>query len=95
MVLGWAYFGTKKYDKAIDEFTYAAEHLQSIRAYYFHDLAAAQAHAGRIAQARETANRFKDSFNFSFAVLQLVHPYKDPADLDHLLDGLRKAGVSE
>ena len=68
-------------------------------------LAASYAQLGRDAEARAAAAEFLDRAAAEFAVhpgddvehwrtywMRLI-PIKDPADRDHLFDGLRKAGL--
>jgi hypothetical protein len=58
--------------------------------------AAAYAHAGRHEDARrELAEFLKAKPDASLASVAAAEPYADSAFLDHLLDGLRKAGLRE
>ena len=56
----------------------------------------AYAHLGRIEEARPCRRNppFK-AWTYSVRWIIAMEPYKNPADLEHLLDGLRKAGRPE
>ena len=89
-LLGAAYFNARRYDEAVA----ALEHIQSppiwVKAY----AAAAHALAGRIEAAKEIAATLaKEAPTFSAEALVRKEPYKNPADLEHLAAGLRKAGL--
>jgi adenylate cyclase len=57
-------------------------------------LAAIYGELGREEEARaEAAEILRISPNYSLAVVRARIPYKDPADLERFLDGLRKAGL--
>ena len=65
---------------------------RSLPAHQF--LAAIYSELGREEEARaEAAEVLRISPNFSLEVLRQRLPYKDPADLERFLDGLRKAGL--
>jgi len=50
---------------------------------------------GRLAEAQAQDAKFRARRpHLSLLQVAAVEPYESPADLDHLLDGLRKAGVS-
>ncbi|MFQ6021537.1 MAG: adenylate/guanylate cyclase domain-containing protein [Acidiferrobacterales bacterium] len=92
-VLGEIYFTLGRYDKAIDAFERALERnpvAQRPRMW----LAASYAHAGRIDDAEwEVEQLVTLAPDFSLRRMQQVIPYKDPAHLEKLLNGLRKAGL--
>lgn len=59
-------------------------------------LAAAHAHLGQMEAARAAAARMlKDRPDFTVGLAAKITPYQHQADLNHLLDGLRKAGLPE
>ncbi len=59
-------------------------------------LAIAYAHLGQLAEARaEAAELLRLKPDYSPAWISAQEPYKNPAYLQHLLDGLRKAGLPE
>ena len=59
-------------------------------------LAATYGHLGRVDDARaQWADALAVNPNFSLEQRRQVLPYKDPADFEHILDGLRKAGLPE
>ena len=58
-------------------------------------LLAAYGHAGRLDEARAPAAKFREQRpDRSLLQVAAIEPYENPADLDHLLDGLRKTNVS-
>lgn len=91
--LGEIYFTLGRYDKAIETFEKALERnpvAQRTRMW----LAASYAHAGRIDDAEwEVEQLVTLDPDFSLQRMQQVIPYKDPAHLEKLLDGLREAGL--
>ncbi len=103
LALGHALFSAKRYVEAIAALKTVRAKLHRVHAL----LAASHAHAGADAQARSAASRLIEVVRSEVAAvgapvpaswsafLAERFPYKVKADLDHLLDGLRKAGLSE
>ena len=91
--IGQAYFVLKRYDEAIAEFEKGLEtRPRSERIHLW--LAASYAKKGRIEDAEwEIEQILMHNPEFSYQRLHEIFPFKDPADLDHFLDGLRKAGL--
>ncbi|MBD9375578.1 tetratricopeptide repeat protein [Rhizobium sp. ARZ01] len=59
-------------------------------------LAASYGHLGRFAEARgEWEEVFRINPNYSLEHRRKVLPYKNPADFERIVDGLRKAGLTE
>ncbi len=61
-------------------------------------VAAAHAQAGRLDQARAIMDKYRQArpdATVSGKAKSPAWPYKNPADLQHLLDGMRKAGMPE
>ena len=88
-----AYYQAKQYEEAIATLK-PLVHLQwpSIH----HRLAASYAQLGRLEEARAQATELqKLDPDFSIATFAETQSYKDPVDLDHYLEGLRKAGLPE
>ena len=58
--------------------------------------AAALAHLGRVDEARAVLARVHAiNPTFSATFIDAVLPFRNPADRDHYIDGLRKAGLPE
>jgi adenylate cyclase len=58
--------------------------------------AAALAHLGRVDEARAALARAHANYpTFSVSFIDTVVPFRNPADRDHYIDGLRKAGLPE
>ncbi len=92
--LGQAYFVLRKYDDAIKAFQAGiAKNPSAERLHVW--LAASLAHAGRIEDAKWEAEQvLAQNPNFSLAAVAKVFPFKNKADADHFLEGLRKAGFA-
>ena len=100
-VKGIAYFTARRYGEAIDSFNQIHDPNHEINYW----LAASYAHAGRAAEARAKLQEFlrlaeRDMAHFPgqnpqqwMNYLHRPNPYMDRRDLDHLCDGLRKAGL--
>jgi adenylate cyclase len=91
--LGHSYHLMGRYEEAIAAFKKAlTRNPNDSPAHQF--LAAIYSELGREEEARaEVAEILRISPNFSLEVLRQRLPYKDPADLERFLDGLRKAGL--
>ena len=89
---GMALYHLRRYDDAV-----AAFHKVGLRHPWTHaDLAAGYAMAGRIDDVAEHMAAFVRLWpSVSLRDWATSEPYKDKASLDHLLDGLRKAGLPE
>jgi adenylate cyclase len=91
-MLGMTYFVARRYDDAIAAF----ERSTTMPFYVTAFLAASIALKGDIDRTtdytKETLRRKPD---FSIKVFAAKHPFKVPADLEHLVAGLRKAGLPE
>ena len=82
----------KRYDEAI----YSINHKNPQQSWDHATLAIAHAHRGNDVEAREEAAiTVRMQPNFSIAGYAFTAPYKDPADLQDMIDGMRKAGLPE
>jgi adenylate cyclase len=89
---GIALFEARQYEGAIR----ALSHLPTIYHWDYYYLVAAYAHLGRMERARSCAAEIlRARPNFSLRDVGMTEPFKDPADLEHLVAGLRKAGLPE
>ncbi len=91
--LGWAYRAAGRYEEALAPLKQAltfTPDFQSFRA----NLAACYAELGQLEEARaEMAEALRLNPAYSLEALRQTLPYKDPADLERFLEGLRKAGL--
>ena len=91
--LGQAYFVLHRYDEAIEAFKQGLASNPSAERLHIW-LAAAYAQSGNIEDAEwEIEEVLMANPDFSLAKLERAFPFSDPADLDHLLQGLYKAGL--
>jgi adenylate cyclase len=90
--LGTAAYMSRRYEEAIAAFKKVVQHVMPSRLY----LAASYAQLGRLeeAQAEVTEAMALDS-GISVEKFSRIETYRNPADLEHLRDGLRKAGLRE
>jgi len=89
---GTAYYQLRRYDDAIADFVNMNPSDYWQHAY----LAASYAMAGRPGQAAEEMALYLTMHpRTSLAFWAATEPYRDQASLDHLLDGLRKAGLRD
>jgi len=94
-VLGQIYFHLKRFPEAAETFEAAVDrNPQFSMAHQL--LAATYGHLDRIEdaewEAQETLALLPD---FTLARVRQREPYKDPADMDRYIEGLRKAGLPE
>jgi adenylate cyclase len=89
--LGLAYYHAGQYEEAIvalKPLLHLGWYSASLR------LAASYAQLGRLDEARaQAAEVLKLDPDFSIATFSKTAAYKNPSDLEHFLDGLRKAGL--
>ncbi len=92
-MLGQAYGCARRYDEAVAAMRdKAAPPSVGVGAF----VAAALAQAGRLDQARAIMDEFRQAApGATVSVFAGGQPYNNPADLQHLLDGMRKAGMPE
>jgi TolB-like protein/Flp pilus assembly protein TadD len=84
-------YGLRRYEEAAAIFARDSNPDAWVLAY----LLAAYGHAGRVDEARAWDAKFREQRpDRSLLQVAAIEPYENAADLDHLLDGLRKAGVS-
>lgn len=93
----WEWYGLALYQLRRYDDTIAAFHKVGLRHPWTHAyLAAASAMAGRVDDAAEHMAAYcRLEPNRSVRRWAMFEPYMDQASLDHLLEGLRKAGLSE
>jgi adenylate cyclase len=90
--LGMAYFVVRRYEDAIAAFGRSQTMPHWVHAW----LGACHAYSGRDARAKEcVAEALRRQPGYSTSICVAKHPFKNSADLDHLLAGLRKAGLPE
>ena len=90
-VLGTALYGARRYEEALEANRKGAANQ---RVWLIARTAACLAQLGRLDEARAAAAevlQVQPDFRIS---IELPH-YKFPADAEHLLDGMRKAGLPE
>jgi len=93
--VGLAYYMNRQYERAIEPLKDAIERSPNFVAPHRH-LAACYGQLGRIEEARaEFAAIRKLDPDLTIASVTSKTAYKYPADLEHYLDGLRKAGLPE
>jgi TolB-like protein/Flp pilus assembly protein TadD len=89
---GLALYHLRRYTDAAKAF----ERATAWRPYVYRYLAASYAQLGRLAEARAlAAESLKLQPNFTLRVWATIEPYESRADLDDMLEGLRKAGLPE
>jgi TolB-like protein/class 3 adenylate cyclase len=85
-----ALFHLKRYDEAVA----ALRTMSTFQFWHYAHFAAAYAHAGRPDDARRELTTFlKARPDATIALVAAAEPYAEQALLDHLLNGLRKAGL--
>ena len=93
--LGHAYYMLKQYAASIPPLRECAARMSIFRIGHLW-LAAAYAQFGEIANARAAAAEvLRIEPGFTIDRWKCTAAYKDPADAEHLFDGLRKAGLRE
>ena len=89
---GQVYYSARKYDAVIE----AVERMTEPPADPLLFLAASYAQLGRLTEAQATVKRvLAVDPNATVAKFTAQQPYKNPEDLEHYRDGLRKAGLPE
>ena len=93
--LGFAYYQARQYEEAIAPLKEAVG--RNPKALWMRlPLAASYAQLGRDEEAREVATKILEiNPEFSTKRWSKGYAFKDPADWEHYLDGLRKAGLPE
>ena len=87
--LGFALYCTGDYEGAVEELSKLRDIAEPLRV-----LAAALARLGRMDEARSVAERFMDAFpDFSTAKWGATQPFRNAAELEHVLEGYRLAGL--
>ena len=87
--LAAAYYLLHRYDEALATLQHITVPLDARR-----QLAITYAQLGRLEEARAEANEFLNVYpKFSIERWAKTEPYTNPADLEHHIDGLRKAGL--
>src|SRR5262245_31284370 len=90
--LGIALFQARRYEEAIQAFNRLTRTFHWDQYY----LTASYAHLGLTERAHIcAAELLRTRPGFMLEQVKLTEPFKNPADLDHLLDGLRQAGLSD
>jgi adenylate cyclase len=89
---GLALYHLRRYEEAANAF----ERIPAGPPWYDRFRAACYAQLGRLAEARASAaEALRKDAAFTLRGFAVVEPYKSQADLDHMIDGLRKAGLPE
>ncbi len=90
--LNVALFQARRYEKTIQ----VLNRLPRLARWNHYYLAASYAHLDQIERARASGAEIQQLLpGFSLGQVGLTETFKDQADMDHLLEGLRKAGLPE
>jgi adenylate cyclase len=93
--MGHAYYMLKRYEEAVYWMREAASRLPKLQDVHL-GLASAYAQAGHLEEARAAAAEvLRLNPSFTIESWKRLAVYKDPKDVEHYLDGLRKAGLPE
>jgi len=93
--MGLANYLLKRYGEAVRLCGEQASRWPNLQLAHLH-LAAAYAQSGRLEEAKaEAAQVLRINPGFTIERHKRVWVHKDPKDLEHCLDGLRKAGLPE
>ena len=88
--LAFTHFTARQYDEALQ----ALEKTSGSYSRILHLVTYAQ--AGRLEEAKSAAREYLETNpDFSIQRFAELEPYEDPADLEHYVEGLRKAGLPE
>ncbi|MGH6855242.1 MAG: adenylate/guanylate cyclase domain-containing protein [Blastocatellia bacterium] len=83
-------------EKRYEEMIQAYDHFTELQVWHVPYLAVCYAQLGRIEEAKAQAvELLRRKPDFSMKWIIAMEPYKNPADLEHLVEGLRKAGLPE
>jgi adenylate cyclase len=94
-LMGLANYMLKRYAEAVRWLRESALRLPNWQFYHLW-LASAYAQLGQLEEARkEAAEVLRINPGFTIEGYKRLLPYKDPKDVEHRLDGLRKAGLPE
>jgi adenylate cyclase len=94
-VMGWANYMLKRHGEAVHWLSECVSRLSSLQWPHL-VLAAAYAQSGELEEARaQAAQVLRINPGFAIEGYKRLLPYKDPKDLEHHIDGLRKAGLPE
>jgi adenylate cyclase len=94
-MMGGAYYTLKRYGEAVRWFRECTSRLPSLQWPHL-GLASAYAQSGQLEEARaEAAEVLRVNPGFTIENWKRIAVYKDAADLEHHIDGLRKAGLPE
>jgi adenylate cyclase len=89
---GIAFTQARRYQEAVDSIS----QMNKLRADNHYALASAYAHLGQIERAKFHAAEVRRLRpDYSERWVRLGEPYENPADIEHLVEGLRKAGLQE
>ena len=93
--LGLANYSLKRYGEAVRLLRESASRRPNLQWAHV-NLAAAYAQSGQLNEARaEAAEVLRINAGFTIESWKRILVYKDPKDLEHRIDGLRKAGLPE
>jgi len=91
-IQGISLYQLRRYTEAADAF----ERMMAAPNHIDRFLAACYAQLGRMEEARaKAAEALKRQPGFTIRRFALIEPYKSQADLDHMIEGMRKAGLPE
>ena len=93
--MGMANYQLKRYGEAVRRLRECTSRLPNLE-WPHRVLAAAYAQSGQLEEAsKEAAEVLRINSGFTIERYKRLAVYKDPRDTDHLIDGLRKAGLPQ